>query len=693
MLNLESKLPVYSQLTFSFSLFIRLLSYFFFFLLFDNGFQLDVSFDSKTLIFALCSSFSILVIERFFYLPYQKTNANFVLLFKYFPLFLFFQGFLNFKDFNILYYVEAIFLVYLLENYNFKLYRMDAYICLMLVFSFALLPGYLKVNVFAYFLLYIFFDKHKLQKSFFTMISFTFLCFGLWGYEIFGLCQVDQILAILQFGKSGVFTGDLELYFGFINKVMILPFVLFYFFILIRDSYPKILSNEMDNISIIKSMLAIAYVCYLSGAYIFIENLWLLLKSQFTFMVFAYLGIGFLFIYFLRRYFSRFLSLGFFLFAIYVLNVEFQFSSYLYPLLSSSNFTRDYFKDAYKDPKQVHFQMAKKPKSLILIYVESLESAYQDKNLFKKDLLHDLNNLNYAKINFSEFTQVSNTGWSMAGVLASQCGVPFKLLPSFYGSNNIGRHLKHFMRNGFCLGDILHQYGYQNIYLNGSSLDFAGFGSFFKSHHYDELYGRSEWAKKGYNSGQLNFWGLPDDLLFTEAKRKLTMLMQQSKLFNLTMFTIDMHGPKGRLSETCIKRGGKSFEDIVECESSQVAHFIDYVAQQGWLNRVTIIVIGDHLAMQNPVSFKLAQSPTHYIYNLIITNKQLKKSRDNIVHFDLFPTILHALGFKWDNDKLGLGYSALGEINPKLSPKKRIDQLEKIILSHSNTYNNLWLRD
>lgn len=130
--------------------------------------------------------------------------------------------------------------------------------------------------------------------------------------------------------------------------------------------------------------------------------------------------------------------------------------------------------------------------------------------------------------------------------------------------------------------------------------------------------------------------------------------------YHLTILTIDTHGKDGRLSKNCIKRGGQNFENVVECSSTEVANFIHYIANKGWLDRVTIVVTGDHLVMANAVSDKLNLVQNHYIYNLMISDKKLPKSRDTIVHFDLYPSILQALGFSWDDDKLGLGYSAIG---------------------------------
>ena len=239
-------------------------------------------------------------------------------------------------------------------------------------------------------------------------------------------------------------------------------------------------------------------------------------------------------------------------------------------------------------------------------------------------------------------------------------------------------------------GDILHDFGYRNVFLNGSSLNFSGQGLFFKNHHYDERYGQQEWAHHGYHAKDLGFWGLADDNLFAEAKLKLNQLMQSSQPFNMTILTIDTHGIDGRLSPSCIRRGGQNFADIVECTSFEIADFVRYVANQGWLDKVVIVVTGDHLAMSNALSQKLKQSSKRYIYNAMITTTSLKKNRDVFVHFDWFPSILQALGFDWGDDRLGLGHSAIGKTRPLLKPKHRMARLRRVILSNSQSYQKLW---
>ena len=282
------------------------------------------------------------------------------------------------------------------------------------------------------------------------------------------------------------------------------------------------------------------------------------------------------------------------------------------------------------------------------------------------------------------------TGWSVAGIIATQCAVPLKLV-TIMKDNDFGEDTAHVLPGAQCLGDILAAHGYKNIYMNGSTLDFAGVGKFFKDHHYSEMYGREEWLQKGVlTEKDMTGWGLSDDKLLEQAKIKLEELVQGKQLFNLTLFTIDTHGLSGQLSEVCAKAGYRNFTGIVECTSNQVADFVHYAEKKGWLDKVNIVIVGDHLAMQNLASKELDAVEERYIFNMIVSKNKLMKNTNEIVAFDILPTVLTSLGFSSNSSRLGLGYSAIGAEN-SARPEHRIASLKEKLLFNSKRYNQLWL--
>lgn len=360
-----------------------------------------------------------------------------------------------------------------------------------------------------------------------------------------------------------------------------------------------------------------------------------------------------------------------------------------YLMIPPDKVNADYFAQDYIDPGKSRIY-TNNPKSLVLIYVESLESTYSNKKIFGRDLLAALNNLKTDSIQFNQFEQTEGADWTIAGVVASQCGIPLKFVSDLLRNRQF-KHVKKFLPNSTCLSDILAAHGYKNVFLKGASLNFAGFGTFLNSHHYAERYGKHEWLAQGFKTNQLNLWGLPDDLLFEQAKHTLARLIKNKQQFNLSILTVDTHGINGELNKTCAGRGAKNFEDIVECTATEVAEFVQYIEAQNWLDQVTVVIMGDHRAMENEVSDKLRLSENRYIFNLIVGKNLPSKSSDIIIHFDWLPTILHALGFSFPENKLALGRSALGDAQFAENFEQRMAKLHQIARYRSRLYDELWI--
>ena len=147
----------------------------------------------------------------------------------------------------------------------------------------------------------------------------------------------------------------------------------------------------------------------------------------------------------------------------------------------------DLFAAAYVDPARVT-KRGGEPTNLVVIYVESLENTYADPALFGHDLLARLNRLKPQGISFDAYHEVLGAHFTIAGLVSTQCGIPLRSLAMFLG-NKQGERIGRFLPRASCLGDILHHNGYTNVFLNGSSLEFAGVGKFFREHHFDKIMG------------------------------------------------------------------------------------------------------------------------------------------------------------------------------------------------------------
>ena len=467
-------------------------------------------------------------------------------------------------------------------------------------------------------------------------IGLFLIALALWTQKFFGTVTIEQALSTLNFGFDGVFASDSIFIKRFMVWCLFWPCIVTIFLIMLKlfCAYQlKRRNNKVTFLTIINKI-----------------------NQPYSSLI---VGIFFIF-------------------------PQYEIGDYLKNSYSSSV---DYFATNYVNPKDIHFQL-EKPKSLVLIYVESLEATYSDQQVFGRDLLQSLHRYDNIGVSFAHYRQMPGTGWTIAGIVSTQCGIPLKDLTILSG-NRLGENINQYLPNAKCLSDILAEQGYKNVFLNGARARFGGKLSFLRSHHYTEIYGKNRWLKMGLPQSEMSNWGLSDHELLNQAKIKLAALIADKKPFNLTILTVDTHGYDGQLSASCKNRGYNDFAGIVECTAVDVADFVDYIVAHGWLKQVDIVILGDHLAMENPVYDKLTAAPSRSIFNLFISQQLPQKCSDDMMEFGMLPSILKLMGFNFNGNKLGLGYNGFrSSFCPR--PETYVSDTYKYINNYSKAYERLW---
>jgi len=348
----------------------------------------------------------------------------------------------------------------------------------------------------------------------------------------------------------------------------------------------------------------------------------------------------------------------------------------------------DYFAAHYVPPGGVEIRPRAR-KNLVLVYVESLETTYTRHDLFERDLLAPLTA--QQPVAFDAYRQMPGTGFTIAAVVSTQCGVPLYKL-GLIDANTQGERVQAFLPNAVCLGDILAAQGYRNVFMGGASLDFSGKGKFLRSHHYDELYGREEWIRDGVPAARISGWGLHDDDLFERAKAKLRELHERGQPFNLTVLTVDTHRPSGYRSAGCAEgdKAAPGLDGIVECAAGQVADLIRYVRASGYAADTQVVVIGDHLSPPNELSDRLARVPDRHIYNGFFSADAPRPNRATLVHFDMLPTLLDFIGLQVVGGRMGLGHSGFGDVPGAAAIDAARAEQDARLQSPSPAYWALW---
>lgn len=296
--------------------------------------------------------------------------------------------------------------------------------------------------------------------------------------------------------------------------------------------------------------------------------------------------------------------------------------------------------------------------NLVYIYGESLERTYFDSHAFP-DLTPELGKLKDESIDFSHTMQLPGTDYTIAGMVASQCGIP--LFAPFEG--NASASVSSFFPQNICLGDILKNSGYQNYFMQGANLRFAGKDVFLQSHGFDHLYGAEELKATVPDPSYRNDWGFYDDTVLDEVWKKYEDLSKSGQRFSLFTLTVDTHHPDGFISRTCDRKkyeiDGKTNQSFsaVTCSQEHVAALIEKIKASPYFKNTVIVVSSDHLAMKNTAWDYLNKQDRSNLF-FVIRGDQPQQEVMGVKRstLDNGATVLDILG---GDNFIGLGRSSL----------------------------------
>lgn len=296
--------------------------------------------------------------------------------------------------------------------------------------------------------------------------------------------------------------------------------------------------------------------------------------------------------------------------------------------------------------------------NLVYIYAESLERTYFDEQAFPQ-LAPELSEIKNNALDFSNTEQLPGTEYTIAGMVASQCGIP--LFAPFDG--NASSSLSSFYPQNICLGDILKSSGYQNYFYQGASLSFAGKDLFLSSHGFDHAYGFNELSDQVKDPKYRNDWGWYDDTVLDIVFDKYLELAQKNQPFSLFALTVDTHHPDGFISRSCQRKSypfdgkeNKSFA-AVACGQEHIAKLIEKIRATPYFKNTIIVVSSDHLAMNNTAFKYLNQHDRRDLFFMLrgddVSSRVINVKRSTL---DNGATVLDAMG---GDNFIGLGRSSL----------------------------------
>lgn len=343
----------------------------------------------------------------------------------------------------------------------------------------------------------------------------------------------------------------------------------------------------------------------------------------------------------------------------------------------------EFYKSEYVEPRLENIVFPEQKKNLIIVFLESMESSYADFSsggLFETNLIPHLTDIAKENINFSNSNllgggiDVAGTGWTVAGMLSKFSGLPFQI------SRNRNNTENGFLPKATTLTDILAQNGYRQRFLFGSKKHFASRDLLLEPHgsveiHDIDWYKSNGLLEKNYHA----FWGFEDSKLYEFAKYELDDLSRQSEPFMLGLLTVDTHMPEGYICSLCDASEKWQMKNVISCADRQIANFLDWAKKQSWYDDTLIVLVGDHLfmtgdntdffkdeknddeaALENASPFLRPHNERRWI-NIFINAEPVAAAASDIFHdrnfssFDIFPTVISALGCEIKGNRLGLG--------------------------------------
>lgn len=325
--------------------------------------------------------------------------------------------------------------------------------------------------------------------------------------------------------------------------------------------------------------------------------------------------------------------------------------------------------------------------------MESMETTYASIEEGGKHYINYMPGLTQLAKEFTSFSDVETMGgwhsmlgtnWTMAALLATTSGIPYRMPTT---ESDLAEQ-EYYMSGLQTIGDILKQEGYQQEFLCGSDASFGGGAKYFSQHGDYEIFDIYTAREKGYiDEDYWVNWGFEDKWLFQIAKDELLRLSAQEEPFNLTMLTIDMHAVGGYVCELCQNDYEVETANVVTCLDKQLAEFLEWCQNQEFYEDTVIVITGDHPRMDS----YLVENVDYYdrtVYNCFINcdvESKLPMNERTFTAMDMFPTVLAAMGFEIEGNRLGLGVN-LFSWEKTLAEKRGFAWLEQEISKGSNYY-------
>jgi phosphoglycerol transferase len=300
---------------------------------------------------------------------------------------------------------------------------------------------------------------------------------------------------------------------------------------------------------------------------------------------------------------------------------------------------------------------------VVLVYLEGFERAFADRDRFG-EAYAPLERLGAEGLVFTGIRQIQGTGWSAAGMAASQCGLP--LVPRGALFHNMLIAEPAILPGHLCLGDLLAARGYEAGFVLGGEAIFAGISTFYQGHGgaavvelADLLAGMTEAEAEAAFPG----WVVDDAAVFDAALDRFARGAATGRPQFLAVETFGPHGPDHLLSRPCTADGRAVVGDdpaaAAACLARLTEDFVRALPERAGGRPLLVAILSDHLNHDRRLRrHEEARRNTAILLGPGLAPGTVAREGAMI---DLYPTLLDILGLGRADGRAGLGASLLGE--------------------------------
>ncbi|MFP2516791.1 phosphoglycerol transferase I [Buttiauxella agrestis] len=295
----------------------------------------------------------------------------------------------------------------------------------------------------------------------------------------------------------------------------------------------------------------------------------------------------------------------------------------------------------------------------VFIYAESLERTFRD--LDGKNYLPNISLIADNNLDFTDVRQISGTGWTMAGLVNTQCGIPL-VLPQ----GNSAANITNFLHGADCIATAFKKNNYKTLFIRGSDKEFAGGDKFLAQHGWDAVQDKSYFEQhKLVKPEDLSGWGVHDDILMDHAYSEFIRLSDEPNNFLLSFLTVNTHAPAGKFLSECEGLIDYNIKNemlrSVACSDYLISQFIKKIEGSEYFDKTIIVLVSDHYMMENTASSLLDKHNDDRRNNFIIIKKGVSPQKISKTGslMDVWPTIIDLSNGK-DSD-VGFGRSLISE--------------------------------